>query len=213
MTTHSGRYRHVKELRVEYASHKAAIRQRLAEFRGVRRSDYFFEMAYCILTPQSSAAHAAAAIDVLRTLNCWDDCDLLARTLARKECYIRFHRTKARRLAEAHVKFPEVASRLEYSLEGRTLRDWLVANVKGLGWKEASHFLRNIGYCNLAILDRHILKNLRHHGVLAGTPKTMTRKNYLAIEELFALFAGHIGLTLDELDLLFWSRETGKILK
>ncbi len=213
MTQHAGGYRHVEELQAEFATCRAVIRQRLSEFRTVRRSDYFFEMAYCILTPQSSATHAAAAIDALRALDRWDDHDLLARTLARKESYIRFHRTKATHLAEAHLQFPEIDSRLQDSQEGYELRSWLVANVRGLGWKEASHFLRNIGYRNLAILDRHILRNLQRHGVLSSLPKTMTRKNYLAIEERFALFSEHVGMTLDELDLLFWSRETGQILK
>ena len=90
---------------------------------------------------------------------------------------------------------------------------WLIHNVRGLGWKEASHFLRNIGYRNLAILDRHILKNLKHHNVFRTTPKTLTPKKYRAIEKGFASFANAVGISMDELDLLFWSNETGEILK
>ncbi len=86
-------------------------------------------------------------------------------------------------------------------------------NVKGLGWKEASHFLRNIGRRNLAILDRHILRNLKRHQVIRSLPKTLTAKRYKAIEQQFARFAEAIGISMDELDLLFWSRETGEILK
>jgi N-glycosylase/DNA lyase len=88
-----------------------------------------------------------------------------------------------------------------------------VKNVKGLGWKEASHFLRNIGHRNLAILDRHILRNLKRHGVIKSLPKTLTPKRYLVIEQKFMEFSSTIGITMDELDLLFWSRETGEILK
>ena len=90
---------------------------------------------------------------------------------------------------------------------------WLVETVNGLGWKEASHFLRNIGYRNLGILDRHILKNLRYHGVLFRIPETLTLKRYRLIEKKFQRFAEEIGISLNELDLLFWSRETGSILK
>ena len=93
------------------------------------------------------------------------------------------------------------------------LRDWLVLNVKGLGWKEASHFLRNIGCRNLAILDRHILRNLQRHRVIRSLPKTLTKKQYHTIEQKFARFAETVGISMDELDLLFWSRETGEILK
>ncbi|MEK9139334.1 MAG: DNA lyase, partial [Bacteroidota bacterium] len=92
-------------------------------------------------------------------------------------------------------------------------RAWLVKNVKGLGWKEASHFLRNIGHHNLAILDRHILKNLKRHNVIRTLPKTLTAKRYLTIEKKFLAFSQHLGISMDELDLLFWSRETGEILK
>ncbi len=76
-----------------------------------------------------------------------------------------------------------------------------------------SHFLRNIGYRNLAILDRHILKNLVHHGVLLELPKTLTPKKYLDIEQLFQQFAKNIQIPMDALDLLFWSNETGEIFK
>ena len=81
--------------------------------------------------------------------------------------------------------------------------------MKGLGWKEASHFLRNIGYRDLAILDRHILRNLRRHRIIRTLPKTLTPSRYRAIEGKFRAFAGAIGIPMDELDLLFWSRETG----
>jgi N-glycosylase/DNA lyase len=203
----------VKELRAAFESCKTDIRQRLAKFTAVNPDEYFFEMAYCILTPQSSAIRAAAAVNALRALDRWDDQELLARTLARKEFYIRFHHTKARRLAKAHAQFPEIAAHLETGREGRELRTWLVAHVGGLGWKEASHFLRNIGYRDMAILDRHILKNLQRHGIISSLPRTLTRKNYLAIEQRFAQFCEHVGLTMDEVDLLFWSSETGQILK
>ena len=70
--------------------------------------------------------------------------------------------------------------------DGRDLRAWLVREVKGLGWKEASHFLRNIGFRDLAILDRHILRNLRRHGVIRTIPASLPEKRYLAIEGRFS---------------------------
>ena len=82
-----------------------------------------------------------------------------------------------------------------------------------MGWKEASHFLRNIGNRDLAILDRHILKNLVRTGALERLPKSLTPKTYLAIEEKFAAFSKRVNIPMDELDLLFWSMETGEILK
>ena len=93
------------------------------------------------------------------------------------------------------------------------LREWLVKNVNGLGWKEASHFLRNIGVRGLAILDRHIFKHLVRLHVIRAVPKSLTKKRYLTIEKKWHRFAKDIGISLDELDLLFWSMETGEIRK
>jgi N-glycosylase/DNA lyase len=92
------------------------------------------------------------------------------------------------------------------------LREWLVKNVKGIGFKEASHFLRNIGYSNLAILDFHIINVLVKHR-LVEKPKTLTKKHYLEIEMLLRDIAEKASLTLAELDLFLWYMETGKILK
>jgi N-glycosylase/DNA lyase len=91
-----------------------------------------------------------------------------------------------------------------------------VKNIKGIGLKEASHFIRNIGFDyenQLAILDRHILKNLKEFGVINEIPKTLTSKKYLEIENRMKKFAERIDISLYELDLLLWSKETGIIFK
>ncbi|MFI5201154.1 MAG: DNA lyase, partial [Candidatus Kapaibacterium sp.] len=79
--------------------------------------------------------------------------------------------------------------------------------------KEASHFLRNIGVRGLAILDRHILKHLKRLGVIKLIPTSLTKKRYLEIEKRWKKFADRVGISIDELDLLFWSIETGEIRK
>jgi N-glycosylase/DNA lyase len=206
-------YAGVDELREQFARRKKKITLRLADFAAIRRDEYFYELVYCLLTPQSSAANAGKAVEVLRAMRFREHEIDVARILFRKEHYIRFHNTKAKRLREVKEKYAEIHKVLCNGLSGPTLREWLVANVKGLGWKEASHFLRNIGYRDLAILDRHILKNLRKHRVINTIPKTLTANRYLSIEMKFRKFAHGIGTSLDELDLLFWSNETGEILK
>lgn len=189
------------------------IRERLEEFAAVRQEEYFFELLYCLLTPQSSARTAARVVDRLRTADRWEDASFLASVLGDRASYIRFHNTKARRIVEAWHHFPAIRQMLAERPEAEEQRRWLVANVHGLGWKEASHFLRNIGRRDLAILDRHILKNLLHHRVLSGPPGALTARRYAAIEQEFRHFGAALGISIDELDLLFWSRETGEILK
>jgi len=99
------------------------------------------------------------------------------------------------------------------NIEAREKRDWLASNINGIGMKEASHFLRNIGERNLAILDRHILKHLVLCNIYDKIPKVSTKKDYLQVEKAFLEFAENIKIPIDELDLLFWSYETGNILK
>ena len=93
-------------------------------------------------------------------------------------------------------------------------REWLVENVRGMSYKEASHFLRNIGQGEkLTILDRHILKNLKALNVIDKVPKSLSKKKYLEIEEKMMDFADRIKIPLDHLDLLLWYKETGEIFK
>jgi len=94
------------------------------------------------------------------------------------------------------------------------IRDRLVKDIKGLGHKEASHFLRNIGLGrDIAILDRHILKNLRKYRAIDNIPSSLTPKTYLEIENKAREFSKKVKIPLEELDLLFWSKETGEIFK
>ena len=93
-------------------------------------------------------------------------------------------------------------------------REWLVENIRGIGYKEASHFLRNVGFGDeIAILDRHILKNLVKLGVIKDVPKTITRKKYMEIESKMLKYSDEIGIPMDHLDLLLWYLEAGEIFK
>lgn len=201
-------------LRELHKKRRSALRRRLSEFSSVSPSDYFYELAYCLLTPQSSARHAARVVEMLRKASFRETGLNPEPFLRERSCYVRFHRTKARHLLLAREQFSRVMETLGNGHPASELREWLVRNVKGLGYKEATHFLRNIGKNNgLAILDRHILRNLQRHGVLRSIPPSLSRKKYLAIERRFGIFAERIGIPVDELDLLFWSIETGEILK
>jgi N-glycosylase/DNA lyase len=207
------RYREVEDLPREYAGRKRMIRARLEDFARVSREEYFYELAYCLMTPQSSAVNAGKAVERLKEAEFLSKEIDASAILFRKDHYIRFHNTKARRLREAKQSLPQILDALGAGSHPADTRSWFVKNVKGLGWKEASHFLRNIGYRDLAILDRHILRNLRRHRIIRSLPKSLTPARYQAIEGKFRRFADDVGIPMDELDLLFWSRETGEILK
>jgi len=94
-------------------------------------------------------------------------------------------------------------------------RDWLAQEkqVKGLGYKESSHFLRNIGVKGHAILDKHVMRCLVEVGVLYSAKPPSTRRKYLEVEQQLIRFARDIGIDFDELDLVLWSMKTGEVLK
>jgi N-glycosylase/DNA lyase len=197
-------------------SHKQsrdAIRQRLDDFSRVPEEEYFYELIYCLLTPQSSAVNAGRAVAALKDLDFENEVIDPESILSDRSHYIRFHRTKASHLRRCKAEYAVVREKILTHPAGSELREWLVENVRGLGWKEASHFLRNIGFRNLAILDRHILRNLVRFGALRRLPATLTPRLYMQIEQKFRTFSEQLGIPMDELDLLFWSMETGMILK
>jgi N-glycosylase/DNA lyase len=209
-----------KELQELYREKKDAIQKRLADFRQVMQwsdDDVFAELSFCLLTPQSSAKLCWEAVTALKTQS------LLLKG-QRKDIEphlgkIRFGETKARYIVEAREMFTkndmiQLKSRIESFYNPFELREWFVENVKGLGYKEASHFLRNIGLGEgFAILDRHILRNLAAYEVIPEVPVSLTKKRYLEIEENVRRFAAKIGIPMADLDLLFWSKETGWIFK
>jgi N-glycosylase/DNA lyase len=203
-----------KELQAEYALHGEAIRLRLEEFRAVPEERWFYEMCYCLLTPQSSARQCALVCEELERLRFRDaDFDPTALLRSHHGGYVRFHNTKAQRLRAARTQWLDTLARIHGDLPDRHLRNTLAETVAGLGYKEASHFLRNIGRGKLAIVDRHIIRNLIRLGVLPDWPKSISRRRYMEIEALFEDLARSVAIPMDELDLLLWRRETGFLLK
>ncbi|MGQ0798126.1 MAG: N-glycosylase/DNA lyase [Methanobacteriota archaeon] len=214
-------YRGVDDLRREFASKEPEIRGRLDDFRRVgRRSDrdLFHELCFCVLAIQTKARGSDAAVrGLVREKLLWSaDERSIARWLRHR---VRFHNHKASYLVRARDRFfadgrPALRAALDRLGSPEAARAWLVDEVDGLGMKEASHFLRNIGRGeDLAILDRHVLRNLVRHRVIGRVPTTLTPRRYVAIEARVRRFADHVGVSVAALDLLLWSRETGEIFK
>ena len=200
-------------LRLKKSKIKEVVNYRLKEFEAFKRkrnNAWFSELCFCILTANS---RAKTAMNIQNELSangfiCHAHEDLVDCIKRNKH---RFHNNKAKYIIEArkHVDVREKVS----GLNGFSAREWIVKNVKGIGYKEASHFLRNVGYTNLAILDRHILNLMVEEGLLKKKPKTLTRKLYLEIENIFLRIADKVGMNAAELDLYMWFMKTGEVLK
>lgn len=201
-----------------YEKKKNEIKKRLDDFTifGKRPDeDIFAELCFCLCTPQSRAKACDAFIKKIKVNGLLFNGS--AQDIRRHMLGVRFCDNKARYIIEARNFFTdkgEIRIKNMINPNIREAREWLVKNVKGLGMKESSHFLRNIGMgSDLAILDRHILKNLKVHCVINEIPECLTSKRYLEIESKMRDFSRKIGIPLAELDLLFWSEETGEIFR
>lgn len=210
-----------REIKRIYFKRRGEIENRLKDFKTLLREgseeDIFAELVFCLLTPQSKAKTCWAAVENLRNKNLLlrgDKNQILSQLKG-----VRFKYKKAEYILQVRNQFLiggklSLKSKIKEFRNTFTAREWLVRNIRGLGYKEASHFLRNIGLGeDIAILDRHILKNLKLLGVIDEIPTSFTQKIYLEIENKMKSFAEKIGIPLSSLDLILWCKETGEIFK
>lgn len=200
-----------EELKKIYEKVREEIERRIIEFEKKKSEEEIFaEFVFCLLTPQSRAKTCWHAV-----LNLMKDGLLLEgeeEEIRKRLKGVRFKNKKANYIKEARKFFTDIIKIKDRKPE--EAREWLVKNIKGMGYKEASHFLRNIGIGkNFAILDRHILKNLKKAGVIDEIPSSLTKKEYFKIEEKMKAFATKINIPLNHLDLLLWYKETGEVFK
>jgi N-glycosylase/DNA lyase len=208
----------VEELMQLYNPIKPQIEARLMDFRHIWETasdeDLFRELVFCLLTPQSKAKTCWKAVQRLDR-KCMI-AEAMPAQISEELVGVRFNLRKGEYICLARNMFSSRSLRATLAeFAGPTAaRVWLVENVKGLGYKEASHFLRNIGLGeDLAILDRHILKNLALLGVIKEVPSSPTKKMYLEIERKMTAFSKEVKIPMGHLDLLLWYKEAGEVFK
>jgi N-glycosylase/DNA lyase len=211
----------IETMRATHQAQRAKITARLAEFRQVweTASDarLWEELVFCIFTAGASARMGLRSIEAVRSLLLEGTREEMTGALkgvhrypAARPAYITSTRDFLREDCGMRLR-----TRLENFHDPLERRDWLARErrIKGLGYKEASHFLRNIGFPGYAILDKHILGSLAELNVIESAQPPTTRARYLETEERLRRFARHVRIDFDELDLVLWSMKTGEILK
>jgi len=197
------------------SSIKDTIDERMNEFSELGRkssNELFKELCFCLLTANFSAQ---GGIKIQKEIG--DNFLILSENeLAKKlsELGHRFPNARAKYISEAQKHKDTIKQTLQDLPDDNSRRDWLVKNIKGLGMKESSHFLRNIGYPGVAIIDFHIVDFLVDKD-LVNRPKnkSLTPKKYLEIEKILQEICKATNLCQGELDLYLWYKETGKVLK
>ena len=211
----------IEEIRRTYAERSDEIRRRMAEFESVWMSGsdarLWEEMVYCFFTGGCSAKMGMRSVSAVRELLEDGEEHELAAALAGVH---RYPNERSRYIvASRDFLRKHCGMKLRKKLESFDCRyerrDWLVKEkgIKGLGYKEASHFLRNVGFSGYAILDKHVLRCLHELKIIDEPKPPNTRSKYLRVEDKLKQLAKKARIDFDELDLVLWSMKTGEILK
>lgn len=200
---------------------KTAVDTQLDSFRALwangTENEIFTELLFCLCTPQSKARQAEKAVNLMREqgLLFSGDREALVPILS----LVRFKNQKAESVLRAQARFikngiPTIKAELAEFQNPFEMRVFLTETVHGMGWKEASHFLRNIGLgADLAILDRHILRNMVTFGIIDEPVKAATGKNYRELELKLTNWSEQLGIPMDRLDYVLWYKEAQDIFK
>jgi N-glycosylase/DNA lyase len=210
----------VNQVLEEYREHRPEILKRLNEFAQVWHGGdqaIFKELCYCIFAANSSAEMGMKTLAAVEDL-LWDgSLEELQQRLSRGFRYWRIRpayivSTRGYLRKYCGLKIKDLVQSLS---DPEARREFFAANpfVRGMGYKEASHFLRNIGFRGYAILDKHILHCLKDLKVIGPRLAPSNPKRYRMIENRMKRFAVELGIDLDELDLVLWRNQTGKILR
>ena len=213
----------IESVRAVHKSRRKQIRARLKEFDEVWRTGsdarLWEELVFCIFTAGASARMGLKAVDAIKHLLLEGDAEEMTEVLKRAGAH-RFPVARpayvltTRNYLKAHCNL-QLRELLLSFRDPIARRDWLATErkIKGLGYKESSHFLRNIGLRGYGILDKHVLRCLTDLGVLESAKPPTARGRYLETEERLRKFSHDARIDFDELDLVLWSMKTGEVLK
>jgi len=209
-----------RRLQPTYMVKKHKIKERMQEFREVYHQGdeaIFIELCYCIFTAGATARMGLISIEAVKDIILTGTADEIEERLEKKH---RYPKARAEYIVHTRDFFQsqhdmQIMNFIESFDDRMKLRHFFAASkgIKGIGYKESSHFFRNIGFKGYAILDRHILRSLHEFKVISSPDPPKNRRMYLAIEARMKEFAKEINIDFDDLDLLLWSNRTGEILK
>ncbi len=101
--------------------------------------------------------------------------------------------------------FTSIKHILRTSRDENMTRETFVKICTGIGPKQASLFLRNIGYSeNLAILDSHVIHYMYLLGMRDKKTRIYTMNDYSKYEDILLFYADSLNKTLATVDIAIW---------
>jgi len=205
----------IKDIRKDKAVSNT-VKERINEFEENFKGDnglWFKELCFCLLTANFKAETSMEICEKEKNNDAFLNFSSAELSKFLKENKHRFPNTRAKFIVEAREHKQNMRDILTKFEDEKEAREFLVQNIKGISYKEASHFLRNVSYKNFAILDRHILNILYENEIISEIPKHLNRITCIKIENLMKIIAADVKISPAELDLYLWYSKTGKVLK
>lgn len=211
----------IEKIKTAHSERREEILERLSEFEAVWQTGtderLWEEMVFCFFTGGCSARMGIRSVEAVKPILLSGNHAELAEALRGRHRYPNARAgyiVASREFLQEHCGL-RLRKKLQSFTDDFERRDWLVKEkrIKGLGYKEASHYLRNVGFKGYAILDKHILRSLAELGIIDDPKPPNTRSKYLTVEEKLKNLAEITEIDFDELDLVLWSLKTGEILK
>jgi len=183
----------------------------------------WWELSCCLLSSQVPFDLAVAAADRIDTEGLlWtqtgcaasfaNDIEALLRypfEVDGRMRHYRFPTSRGRQLAETHSRvtscFGSLGGLLSRYADANDARQWLVAHSPGIGPKQASMFLRNIGHSyDLAVLDRHVATYMSALGIEMPGRIASGLTGYMRREQALRSHAKDLGLSVGLMDWAIW---------
>ncbi|MCK5602274.1 hypothetical protein KAR91_10405 [Candidatus Pacearchaeota archaeon] len=200
-------------------------------WRKMREQDIWTELIACILGSQVSYEHAKSALAHLKEMGLLNAKEIVinpliyeksisqelskplyrpkrANGLGRK---YRYPIIRARHICQTTLSVYNSGNSLKLMLhrarDEKSVRNTIMKYCKGIGPKQASLFLRNIGFgTNLAIIDTHIFNFMKHKNLITESIDNIKSKyDYFNIEKDFIQYAESKNVSPGNLDLAIWA--------
>jgi len=206
-----------------------AGRDSIADWKKLTEEELFFEIAVCIIGSQMVYEHSLAIANklkktgLLRETSSFEAAEyhqqlniVLSKQISiktnngQREIYPRFKNRLATLISNTVNNIYRVGLSVHDILTSENspqkTRKLLVGYVSGFGPKQASLFLRRVGYCTeMAVLDTHVLDYMKIAYGLEVKPATLSHlSKYEKLESKLKELAQDFGYNLGCVDLAMW---------
>ncbi|MGP6207791.1 N-glycosylase/DNA lyase [Cuniculiplasma sp. SKW3] len=196
-------------IKSDFSKEVDAKRREFLKFRDESPENIFFELCFCILTANTSAV---LGIRMQQELGPDPFINYGREELkdALKSAKYRFYNTRSKYIVSNRWIIEELPVLLNHP-DPWSAREFLVNHCMGIGYKEASHFFRNCGVFDFAILDIHIIRLI--DPAMAKSGKPLTRRKYYEYEGIIRKKAEEFHIEPGILDLYMWKIASGQLIK